>query len=320
MDFVAIDFETANEDRGSACEIGLVRFSGGQPVDRFQSLIYQDYFNPFNVSLHGISEKQVAKAPSFDEVWAKAENFIGSTPLLAHNAGFDISVLYRSLELGEISNPHTYFCSMVLSRRMLDISYFGLPGVTEFLGIEYPMNHRAESDAEAAGRVATALMAEKSVESLHDLAELLRVNPGTLSSGGYSGSRYKGDPGGSGLSMAEKKKILEAVPESERYEDPDFAGKRIVFTGALMGMKRDDAELAVMKAGGLPTSTVSKKTNMLVFGYQDPNVLRGKSLSGKRLAVEELRAEGVDIETVDELQFMQMLNARGGLHGSANPN
>lgn len=312
MDFVAIDFETANEDRGSACEIGLVRFSSGQPVDRFQSLIYQDYFNPFNVSLHGISEKQVAKAPLFDEVWAEAENFIGSTPLLAHNAGFDISVLYRSLQDANIRNAYTYFCSMVLSRRMLDISYFGLPGVTEFLGIEYPMNHRAESDAEAAGRVATALMAEKSVTSLHDLAELLRVNPGTLNSDGFSGSRYKGDPGGSGLSMAEKKKILEAVPESERYEDPDFVGKRIVFTGALMGMKRDDAELAVMKAGGLPTSSVSKKTNMLVFGYQDPNVLRGKSLSGKRLAVEELRAAGVDIETVDELQFMQMLNAPEG--------
>lgn len=317
MDFVAIDFETANEDRGSACEVGLVRFSGGQPVDRFQSLIYQDYFNPFNVSLHGISEKQVAKAPSFDEVWVEAENFIGSSPLLAHNAGFDISVLFRSLGNGNIRNTHTYFCSMVLSRRMLDISYFGLPGVTEFLGIEYPMNHRAESDAEAAGRVATALMTQRSAASLDDLAESLRVRPGTLDSSGFSGSRYKGDlgGGGSGLSMAEKKKILEAVPESERYEDPDFAGKRIVFTGALMGMKRDDAELAVMKAGGLPTSSVSKKTNMLVFGYQDPRALKGKALSGKRQAVEELRAEGVDIETVDELQFMQMLNAPEGYLG-----
>ena len=77
MNFVAIDFETANEDRGSACEIGLVRFSGGQAVDRFQSLIYQDYFNPFNVSLHGITEKQVARAPAFDDVWAEAENFKG---------------------------------------------------------------------------------------------------------------------------------------------------------------------------------------------------------------------------------------------------
>ena len=313
MDFVAIDFETANEDRGSACEIGLVRFSGGQAVDRFQSLIYQDYFNPFNVSLHGITGKQVAKAPLFDEVWADAEKFIGGSPLLAHNAGFDISVLYRSLEDAHIQNTYTYFCSMVLSRRMLDISYFGLPGVTEFLGIEYPMNHRAESDAEAAGRVATALMAEKSVTSLHDLAELLRVNPGTLTSEGFSGSRYKGDPGGSGLSMAEKKKLLEAVPESERYEDPDFAGKRIVFTGKLMSMTQDAAELAVMKAGGLPTSSVSKKTDMLVFGYQHPSVLRGKALSGKRQKAEDLRAEGLEIETVDELQFMQMLNAPEGI-------
>ena len=312
MDFVAIDFETANEDRGSACEIGLVRFSNGQVVDRFQSLIYQDYFSPFNVSLHGITERHVAQAPVFDEVWVEAEAFIGEAPLLAHNAGFDISVLYRSLERKVIRNTHSYFCSMVMSRRMLDISYFGLPGVTEYLGIDYPMNHRADSDAEAAGKVANALMVEKSVDSLHHLAELLRVSPGTLTSEGFSGSQYKGDLGGSGLSMTEKKRILEMVPESERYEDPDFAGKRIVFTGALMGMKRDDAELAVMKAGGMPTSSVSKKTNMLVFGYQDPNVLKGKALSGKRQAVEDLRAEGVDIETVDELQFMQMLNAPEG--------
>jgi len=315
MDFVALDFETANEDRGSACEIGLVRFSGGEVTDRFQSLIYQDRFNPFNVSLHGITEKHVANAPSFDDVWTQAEEFIGDAPLLAHNAGFDIGVLCRSLELGVIRKTHTYFCSMVMSRRMLDISYFGLPGVTEHLGIEYPMNHRADSDAEAAGKVAARLMAEKSVASLHELAALLRVSPGTLNSDGFSGSRFKGDVGSSGLTMAEKKKIFEAVPESECYDDPDFAGKRIVFTGALMGVKRDDAELAVMKAGGIPTSSVSKRTNMLVFGYQDPNVLRGKALSGKRQAVEQLRSEGVDIETVDELQFMQMLNSPEGYAG-----
>jgi len=195
---------------------------------------------------------------------------------------------------------------------MLGISYFGLPGVTEFLGIDYPMNHRADSDAEAAGKVAVALMAKKSVSTLDELAELLRVNPGTLTSEGFSGSRYKGELGGSGLSMSEKKKILEAVPESERYEDPDFAGKRIVFTGALMGMKRDDAELAIMKAGGIPVSSVSKKTHMLIFGYQQPSALKGKSLSGKRQAVEDLRAEGVDIESIDELQFMQMLAAPEG--------
>ena len=315
MDFVAIDFETANEDRGSACEIGLVRFSGGQIVDRFQSLIYQDHFNPFNVSLHGITKKHVAKAPYFDAVWAEAETFIGDSPLLAHNAGFDIGVLYRSLELGDIRNTYNYFCSMVLSRRMLDISYFGLPGVTEHLGIEYPMNHRADSDAEAAGKVAVALMADKSVESLRELAELLRVSPGTLNSQGFSGSRYKSDVGGSGLTVAEKKKIFEAVPESERYEDPDFAGKRIVFTGRMMSMTQDAAELAVMKAGGLPIGSVSKKTNMLVFGYQEPGVLKGKPLSKKRLVAKELRASGVDIETVDELQFMQMLNAREGYTG-----
>ena len=39
MDFTAIDFETANAFRRSACAIGMTKVRGGQVVDRFTSLI-----------------------------------------------------------------------------------------------------------------------------------------------------------------------------------------------------------------------------------------------------------------------------------------
>ena len=45
VDFVAIDFETANQNRGSLCSVGLVKVSGGIKVDEYYTLINpEDYY------------------------------------------------------------------------------------------------------------------------------------------------------------------------------------------------------------------------------------------------------------------------------------
>lgn len=306
-EFVAIDFETANESRDSACEVALVRFRDGIPVDSFSSLIYQERFAPFNIAMHGIGPNQVKSAPRFDEIWVDMKNFISTSPLVAHNAGFDMSVLFRSLKGEPIGTELDYFCTMVLSRQMLDLTYFGLPGVTEYLNIEYPMEHRAESDAIAAGKVAHQLVQMHSVESLYELAEKFQVRFGKLIEAGPSGSSHLRKGRSSSLTQLEKEKIIEEIGLENFYEDPDFSGKKIVFTGALVSMTRRDAEVAIMRAGGIPVSSVSAKTNMVVFGYQHPSVLKGKPLSGKRQKADELRVAGADIEVVDEAQFLEML-------------
>jgi len=218
-----------------------------------------------------------------------------------------MSVLFRSLKDEPIGIEIDYFCTMVLSRQMLDLTYFGLPGVTEHLKIEYPMEHRAESDAIAAGKVAHCLMELEGAETLYELSDKYQVRFGKLVEAGPSGSAHISKGRSSSLTQAEKLKIIEAIGLENFYEDPDFSGKKIVFTGALMSMPRRDAEVAIMKAGGIPVSTVSAKTNMVVFGYQHPSVLKGKPLSGKRQKAEELRASGADIEVVDEAQFLEML-------------
>ena len=57
MEFIAIDFETANPDLSSICQLGAVSFQGGKAVNTWQTLINpEDYFDPLNVSINAIDE------------------------------------------------------------------------------------------------------------------------------------------------------------------------------------------------------------------------------------------------------------------------
>jgi DNA polymerase III epsilon subunit-like protein len=312
MDFVAIDFETANSFRGSACEIALVRVSGGKVVETFETLLNQKDFSGFNTMLHGITPKMVLDAPRIEDVWPSIREFIGLDPIVAHYAAFDTGVLRDSLGLNAFSEPLSYFCTVVLSRRILQLPSYRLPWVADELGIPFKETHRSLTDAMAVAEIVMALGEKSGIDSLSALADSVGVRPGLLSTDGWKGSIFSGSSGGS-LSAAQRAEILKSIPESELYEDPDFVGLDIVFTGAMGSMTRDEAMLRVMKAGGIPKTAVTKKTNMLVFGHQDSAALRpGASVSNKMAKALELIEEGANLEIVDEETFLQMLSSPDG--------
>ena len=67
MNFVALDFETANADLSSICQVGLVTFRDGEPADTYSMLVDpDDYFDGINVSIHGIDTERVRGAPRLD--------------------------------------------------------------------------------------------------------------------------------------------------------------------------------------------------------------------------------------------------------------
>lgn len=69
MRFIAVDLETANPRMSSICQIGIVTFENGQEVDAEVRLVNpQDYFDPYNVAIHGITHDHVKGAPAFSEV------------------------------------------------------------------------------------------------------------------------------------------------------------------------------------------------------------------------------------------------------------
>jgi len=99
MDFIAINFETANEKRSSACSLGLVVVKNSTIVDKRHWYIKPtpNYYHPFNSSLHGIEEIHTHDAPTFDVVYHELFPFIKNRVVVAHNASFDISVFRHAL-------------------------------------------------------------------------------------------------------------------------------------------------------------------------------------------------------------------------------
>ena len=88
-----IDFETTgiSPDQGArATEVAIVLLEGGRVVDRFQSLMNAGtWVPPFITQLTGITNAMVQAAPAAASVMAEAARFVGSAPMVAHNAAFD---------------------------------------------------------------------------------------------------------------------------------------------------------------------------------------------------------------------------------------
>ena len=72
-DFVAIDFETANECASSVCSIGAVLVRNGEIVKTFYSLIKPepDYYKWFCQQVHGLGYEDTDDADVFPDVWKR---------------------------------------------------------------------------------------------------------------------------------------------------------------------------------------------------------------------------------------------------------
>ena len=81
-------------------------------------------------------------------------------------------------------------------------------------------------------------------------------------------------------------------PAPDRPEQV-FAGMKVVLTGTLLKMTRDDAKELIEQRGGRVTSSVSKKTNFVLAGA-DP---------GSKLE----KARKLEVRVVDESEFREML-------------
>ncbi len=158
--FTAIDFETANTYRNSACAVGLVRVENGRVVRRAHHLI-RPPFRLFTFTyLHGIDWAMVRSSPTFAEVWPlMAPFFKGVDFVAAHNAPFDASVLRAAARQYGVALPHvTFKCTVRLARDTWGLRPTTLRHVADFLGLDLH-HHDAGSDAEACARIVLAAAA-----------------------------------------------------------------------------------------------------------------------------------------------------------------
>jgi DNA polymerase-3 subunit epsilon len=179
MNFVAIDFETAQHAPESACSVGLVKFRNGVAQDSYYSLIRPPvlYIRPDFTAIHGLTVEDVRDAPVFADIWDLAIlPFIDNMPLAAHNASFDMGVLRAVLEChGLPIPPLRYFCTLTLSRRIWPgLRSHSLPNLGAHFGIRYEAHH-ALDDARTCGGIACLAAMHTGNRSLKDLLRSARM-------------------------------------------------------------------------------------------------------------------------------------------------
>ena len=160
--FVALDFETADSGRDSACSIALVRCERGQIVERVSRLIRPPRRTFEFTHIHGIAWKHVATQPAFGQVWRDIAHLVdGAEFIAAHNASFDHSVLDACSRAAAFAMPTTPFlCTVKLARGIWNLHPTKLPDVCRHLRIPL-RHHEALSDAEACARIVLAARAHR---------------------------------------------------------------------------------------------------------------------------------------------------------------
>lgn len=304
LDFVAVDVETANSQRGSICSFGVADVVAGQVV-RTESWLSRppaslDWFDGINTSIHGIRQADLAGQPSFAERLAQVIELVADRPVVAHNAAFDIGAISQGCRAEGLAWPEfTFGCTMVLSRRLLNLPSYRLPIVCAELGIPLTRHHDSGADAQAAAQVALSLARRQRAGSLEELATGANVRFGQMTPDEWRACASAASSGGP--SCAE-------TPAANRDADPShpFYGQVIVFTGAL-SLRREDAWAAVAALGATPEKSVTKRTTMLVIGDGFTADSLDDFHSGKAEKAVRWRQKGHRVEILTEGDFLSIL-------------
>lgn len=283
MEFVVIDFETANASFASICQVGIATFRDGEPVELWSSLVNpEDEFSPVNISIHGIKPSDVIDSPKWDEILPEIKKRIESKITVSHTA-FDRVAFQKACE--KYDEP-VCECRWLNSARVVrrvwkefSRSGYGLGNVAQYLDISYQA-HDALEDARCAGIVLLRAMQEAG-KSLDDLFSFVEQP----------------------IWAQPLKKI-----HREANSEGELSGEVLVFTGSLFIPRSQAADMAASLGCSVDTG-VTKRTTILVVGNQDIRHLGGKDKSSKHIKAETLIAQGQPIRILCEDDFASLVKA-----------
>ena len=182
--FVVFDTETTGFNAGGAdqmIEIGAVKIKNGEIVDRFDELIDPGRPIPNKITeLTCITDEMVKGKDNEETVTKKFLEWAGDSPMVAHNAKFDISFIVSAMNkynLGEFTS--TVIDTLELSRT-LDQGYakHSLSALVARYKVpwEEDAHHRADYDAEGTAYVFAKMinkLVSQNYKTIDDLDKLV---------------------------------------------------------------------------------------------------------------------------------------------------
>lgn len=327
LNFVAVDVETANEDWGSICQIGITKVVDGNITDTLSWLCKPpagiDHFDAFNISIHGINETDVANAPLFKDLLPEVLQEIGDQPVVAHNAQFDMTAFLRACAASDITPPpFTFGCSLALTRAAkLGIENHRLPTVAQHFDVAIEKHHDAGADAQACAGIIVGL-AKRAEEqgSFADIFDRLGFTMGELQEKRVypvlkkpsatapaqpHGAQVSGEPTEqTKRAPAPWAKVAtpDVAPEANEDADPDnlFYEQNVTLTGDFEPFDKGLLWKKLADNGATIGKNVTKKTTMLVIGPW-------ASVTSKQKRAEELREKGQDITFLTSEELFKAL-------------
>ncbi|MFQ9933607.1 MAG: PolC-type DNA polymerase III [Lachnospiraceae bacterium] len=149
--YVVFDIETTGLSAAydKIIEIGGVKVQGGVIVDKFSEFINPQMPIPFKIEqLTSINDSMVMEADTVDAVLPRFLEFCEGAVMVAHNADFDMSFIFKNASDLGIDFKCTIVDTVSLARVLIpSISRYKLDTVAKAVGVTLEHHHRAVDDA-----------------------------------------------------------------------------------------------------------------------------------------------------------------------------
>ena len=179
-EFVVFDIETTGLS-GRFChiiEIGAVKIKDGSTAENFSMYVNPGVPLPAKITeLTGITEENLRDAESEESAVKKFKEFCGDAVLVAHNARFDTSFMYRAAKRFGFEFRNTYIDTVTFAWKLLpDSKNYRLDVVAKALNLRSFNHHRAVDDAEILVEIFNCLInmaVERGCKNISDLNDVL---------------------------------------------------------------------------------------------------------------------------------------------------
>jgi DNA polymerase-3 subunit epsilon len=278
LDFTAIDFETARHARWSICQVGLVRVENAKIVATYSSLIQppDNQYVKWNTAIHGISSYLTKESPLFPDIWLVIKGYIENQLVVAHNVSFDIDCLRQTLQYYNLEIPvFSVDCTYRKTGLCLDEACAGFE-------VQLEKHHDALHDALACANIYMRL-SNGHVPDCSKIKQVARKDKSGFSFPGHEKIRGELLRPSSGITNT----------------DSVFFGKKVVFTGVLFSIQREEAARIIRDLGADIDTGITSKTDYVIVG-SEPGPAKMKK-------IEKYNLEGSMITIIYEEEFLKII-------------
>ncbi len=308
LDFVSIDFETANNRNNSACSIGLVAVKNMEIIEKKYYLIQPPTltFDKINIEINGITPEDVKDKPTFLNIWNEIKGYFYNI-IIAHNAQFDMSVL-KCLQLEYNLNipDFKYMDSISISTKACDGDVKNsLEARANALNVVLNNHHNALDDAMTCANIVIESIRKCKKQSFQKFINAYSsISVRQFSELKHQEYFRKPVP----INNYNNIKISDIVANCDLADcNHLFYGKNIVITGNFHKYDRKEVLQLIANLGGILKSSVSRNTDYLIVGQQDITLVGDDGLSSKQEKAYKLIEDGYDIKIINEDKFYDLV-------------